>query len=90
MFGESLRYSRHALEGMKDDGFFEDDVESTIDWPTRRARSPKTIEHFGYVFDGRLIQVVTDLSELFVITVIDVEKRTRDRQQRGRKNRKNR
>jgi hypothetical protein len=75
---------------MKVDGFFDDDVESTIAWPTRRHRDADTIEHLGYAFDGRLLKVITDLSESFVITVIDVEKRGRDRQQRGRKYRKNR
>jgi Ser-tRNA(Ala) deacylase AlaX len=81
MGDEALRYSRHATHGMIAGGLFEDDVEGTIDWPTRRYRNPDdTIEHLGYASDGRLINVVTDLSERRVITVIDVDKRSRDRQ----------
>ncbi|HTD33692.1 MAG TPA: hypothetical protein VK665_08540 [Candidatus Elarobacter sp.] len=83
MRDEPLRYSRHAIDGMRVDGFFEDDAEGAVAWPTRRGRNPDdTIEHFGYASDGRLINVVTDLSERYVITVIDVDKRRRDRQRR--------
>jgi len=88
MRDEPLQYSRHALDGMKVDGFFEDDAEAAVEWPTRRYRNPDdTIEHFGYASDGRYINVVTDLSEHYVITVIDVHKRTRDRQRRRRERR---
>jgi hypothetical protein len=90
MEDEPLRYSRHALDGMKVDGLFQDDVESTIAWPTRRYRNRDTVEHLGYAFDGRFIKVVTDLSERYIITVIDVLKRTRGRHERRRNSRYNR
>ncbi len=80
-----LEYSPHAREKMSTDGISESDVEGTVDWPTRRNRTYYgRIQHFGYSGDGRLINVVTDKSETYVITVIDVEKRRRARRNRKR------
>lgn len=77
---EPLQYSPHARAKMTSDAFFEDDVEGTVDWPVRRQRSfHGRIKHFGYASDGRLINVVTDSTERYVITIIDVEKRQRNR-----------
>ncbi|MEA2721923.1 MAG: hypothetical protein QOJ39_3787 [Candidatus Eremiobacteraeota bacterium] len=82
---EALEYSRHARDKMSTSGIFEDDVEGTVDWPTRRCRTyDERIEHFGYSSDGRVINVVTDQSERYVITVIDVNKRSRERLRRKR------
>ncbi len=88
MDGDPLRYSAHAIEKMRSDSVFEEDVEGTIDWPIRRGWSyERRIVHFGYTSDGRLINVVTDASETYVITVIDVEARSRERApERRRKN----
>jgi hypothetical protein len=80
MDGDPLEYSPHAREKMISDGFNEDDVEGTIDWPVRRERSYHgRIKHFGYASDGRRLNVVTDSTERFVITIIDLDKRRRKR-----------
>jgi hypothetical protein len=68
---------------MSRDDVFEDDVEATVEYPTQRRRSYfGRILHFGYTSDGRLINVVTDDSERYVHTVIDVNKRVRKRRAR--------
>lgn len=78
-----LKYSPHARHKMSRDGVLEDDVEATVQYPTERRRSYLgRILHFGYTSDGRLINVVTDRSERFVHTVIDVNKRVRKRRAR--------
>jgi hypothetical protein len=80
MNGDPLRYSPHATDKMRSDGIFEEDVEGTVDWPIRRGWSYNhRIAHFGYTSNGRLINVVTDASETYVYTVIDVEARRRER-----------
>jgi len=77
--------------GNADDGFFDHDVEGTIDWPSRRSRNPDdTVEHYGYASDGRYIKVVTDNSERYVVTVIDVHKRRRERWQQRHRNSRDR
>jgi hypothetical protein len=80
---EGLEYSPHARKKMSDEAIFEEDVEGAVDWPTRRQRSfYGRIKHFGYSSDGRLINVDTDNTERYVITVIDLMKRPRKRGRR--------
>ncbi len=50
------------------------DVERMVANPTRGTFAPPArdiIEHFGYAFDGRALNVVTDRAKDLIITIVE-------------------
>ncbi|HZO95468.1 MAG TPA: hypothetical protein VFB22_17090 [Candidatus Baltobacteraceae bacterium] len=79
MDDDPLQYSRHARDRLMKYHLEEDDVRAVVLWPSRRVVTADAVEHDGWASDGREIKVVTDRSKRLVITVVDFERRRRDR-----------
>jgi hypothetical protein len=65
-----LKYSDHARENMAAYRIDEDDVEAIVWYSARRCVTPRSVEHEGWVWDGRYFRIITDHREDFVITVV--------------------
>ena len=86
-----LQYSPHAFDRIVGHRVSEDEVEAIVFTPMNRIVSHQRVEHHGYSADGRELIVVTDRSETFVITIIDAERRRRNRRYKEmRRNRRRR
>jgi hypothetical protein len=55
-----------------------EEVEAIVWCPSARLVTPEGVEHYGVSDDGREFKIVTDHSEILVITVSTDEKRRRD------------
>ena len=82
MDSRRLRYSPHARAKMMKRDISEDEVEGITAYPLSRSVTSRGVEHVSFSDDGRVITVVTDHTETFVITVIEQERRQRQRRKR--------
>ena len=67
-----------------------DEIEAVVWCPIRRNVTPRAVEHYGYADDGRLLKVVTDRTESYVVTITDEERRRTGRRLKERRRRERR
>ena len=90
MDGPRLQYSRHARERMERYHISDDEVEAVVSYPTRRDTTPTAVEHYGFIYDGRKIKVVTNRAETVVVTITDESRRKLDRREKERRHKERR